>query len=303
MKKDPNAKAIRKEKWKTSRWAEILRFVIVGVVCTIIDFGIGYVLRFAFVNNLNAVDAQGNYLSTSGHYIATAICIAAGFIVSVIVNYFLSKGWVFQNVDKEKNYGKAKYFWIYVALSFGGFLLGIGLMVLGEFICNSAWDLRYPVNPFDGEIWSELFSAGGIAFWAYVIVFVIKTIIVLIYNYLTRKFIIFREPKNKKQEAKEEEVPVEEPVVTPAVVYNYTAETETYEVKKKDKIRTEVETVYCKPQFNWGRPISKSVAKRQVYASLEVFDPRKSSVGSTKRNKEIIVEEIQKADAAKTKRK
>lgn len=299
MKKDPNAKAARKEKWRTSHWAEVFRFIIVGVLCTVIDFAVGYVLRFAFVNNLNAVDGQGNYLSTSGHYIATAICIAAGFIVSVIVNYFLSKYWVFQNVERDKKTQRAKWFWIYVALAFGGFLLGIGLMVLGEFICNSAWDLRYPVNPFDDQIWGELFGAGGIAFWAYVIVFVIKTIIVLVYNYVTRKFIVFREPK---KQAKVEEAPVEEPIVNPAVVYNYTAETETFEVKKKDKVRTEVDIVYCKPQFNWGKPISKDVAKRQVYASLEVFDPRKTSVSSTKRNKEIIVEEIRKADAKKAKR-
>ena len=277
-----------------SRGHEILRFIIVGVICTIIDFAVSYLLRFAFANNLNAINDSGAYVHEVGHYIATAICVASGFIVSVIVNWFLSKGWVFQNVDKNKNYSKARYFWLYVLLSFCGFALGIGIMLLGEWIVSSAWNIQYPRNPFDENIWGNLFSRGGWPFWAYVIIFIIKTLLVLIFNYLTRKYIIFKEPKKQPSSIAEE-------ATHPAVIYDYDANAATTEVKKKEKAVTEVETVYCKPQFNWGRPISKASAKRQIYSSLEIYDPRKTSVGSTKRNKEIIVEEIQKADRERKK--
>ena len=273
-------------KWQTNHGAEILRFIIVGVICTIIDFAVSYFLRFAFTNNLSTTE--------TGAYIATAICVAAGFIVSVIVNFFLSKGWVFQNVDKD--YGKARYFWLYFGLSFLGLLLGIAIMAFGEWICDASFGFRYPLNPFADSIWGDLFAEGGAPFWAYVIIFIIKTLIVLIYNYLTRKFIIFKEPKAKKENVEE--------AINEAVIYNYTAETASYETtKKKEKVRTEIETVYCKPQFDWGKPINKAAAKRELYASLEIFDPRKTSVANTKRQKEIIVEEILKADAERKAKK
>ena len=180
---------------KKSRFYEILRFAVTGVVATIVDFAVSYVLRFAFKNNWNAVDSAGEFINPSLHYVATGICVTAGFLVSLVVNWFMSKLWVFQNVDKEKNYNKAKYVWGFIGLSVGGFALGTGLMVLGEYICGAAWGITYPSNPFDENIWGNLFKTGGLSFWAYFIMFALKTLIVLVYNYLTRKFFIFKEPK------------------------------------------------------------------------------------------------------------
>ncbi len=183
---------------KKSRLYEILRFAVTGIVATIVDFVVSYVLRFAFKNNWNATDSAGEFLNPNLHYVATAICVTAGFLVSLVVNWFMSKLWVFQNVDKEKNYNKAKYVWGFIGLSVGGFALGTGLMVLGEYICNVAWGISYPINPFDSNIWGNLFNKGGLSFWLYFIMFGLKTLIVLVYNYVTRKFIIFKEPKKEK---------------------------------------------------------------------------------------------------------
>ncbi len=183
---------------KKGRFYEILRFAVTGIVATIVDFAVSYVLRFAFKNNWNAVDASGQFINPTLHYVATGICVSAGFIVSLVVNWFMSKLWVFQNVDKEKNYNKAKYVWGFIGLSVGGFALGTGLMVLGEYICQAAWGVQYPSNPFDENIWGNLFNKGGLSFWLYVIMFGIKTVVVLVYNYVTRKFLIFKEPKETK---------------------------------------------------------------------------------------------------------
>ena len=58
--------------------------------------------------------------------------------------------------------------------------------------------------------WADLFNEGGMVFWAFVIIFCVKTLITMIYNYLTRKLIIFKSPKK----VVEEPAPVvEEPVV------------------------------------------------------------------------------------------
>lgn len=175
---------------KKSRLFEIIRFGVTGIVATIVDFAVSYLLRLAFVNSHST-------------YLATAVCVTAGFVVSLVVNWFMSKLWVFQNVDKEENFNQAKYVWSFIGLSVGGFILGTGLMVLGEYICGVAWGISYPANPFDENIWGNLFNEGGLSFWAYFIMFGLKTVIVLVYNYITRKLLIFKEPK--KVETKEGE--------------------------------------------------------------------------------------------------
>ena len=70
---------------------EIIRFLIVGGVATVFDFG---------AKTLVAYLLPTSGFSTFLHFTIPLIC---GFIVGVLVNYFLSIIWVFQNVEnKEK---------------------------------------------------------------------------------------------------------------------------------------------------------------------------------------------------------
>ena len=49
----------------------------------------------------------------------------------------------------------------------------------------------------------ELIKENGIAFlaqnifWAYFVSFVVKTLVGLVFNYFTRKYILYKEPKDK----------------------------------------------------------------------------------------------------------
>ena len=171
---------------KTNRGLEILRFLVTGIVCALLDFIVSYFVLAGLVKT----GMESGW--------ANALSIACGFIVGVIVNYLMSTFWVFQNVRDEKASKKPLFIVVFVLLSAGAMLLSIGTMQLCAYIYLNAWniDIITKADPIVGEIFSFTFW-GDIAFWAYFISFVIKTFVGLVWNYLTRKFILYREPKQE----------------------------------------------------------------------------------------------------------
>lgn len=87
------------------------------------------------------------------------LSVALGFIVSVIFNYILSIAWVF-NVDKEKD--KKKNFILFILLSIVGLILTEIIMYVG----------------------TDIFRIH------YLIVEIIATAIVMVFNFITRKMFL-----------------------------------------------------------------------------------------------------------------
>ena len=87
---------------------QLIKFGIVGVVATAIDFGVLMLLK-----EVAGVDVL--------------VASAAAFCVSVIANYVLSMLFVFKSGSKSKT----KEFVIFVSLSVGGLLLNQLVMWLG----------------------------------------------------------------------------------------------------------------------------------------------------------------------------
>ena len=91
---------------------QIIRFGLVGVVATVIDFGVLVLLK--------------EWLNVD-----VLVASAASFSVSVIANYILSMLFVFQSAQKNK----VKEFLIFVVLSVGGLLINQLVMWIGtEFL-------------------------------------------------------------------------------------------------------------------------------------------------------------------------
>lgn len=132
---------------------EIFRFSLVGLVAALCDYIVTTLVRFAFV-------------SLSHTWYATVVAVTCGFIVGVTINYVLSVFMVYKsnktNLSKTKK-GVA----LFVILSAVGLFIGyaIELVFYNEHVIK--------IEP-------------------YILVFLIRTIIVMIYNYLTRKFILFK---------------------------------------------------------------------------------------------------------------
>jgi len=141
---------------------EILRFIIVGVLATIVDYlGAQLILwicptgwTFLFITEID---------------LATTV----GFIFGVIFNYILSISFVFKNVEKASDSKSAKGFTKFVILGIIGLFIGIGIMRVFSIFWTEMED-----------IW-----------WQFLIAFVIKTGVTLVYNYISRKIFIFKAPK------------------------------------------------------------------------------------------------------------
>lgn len=84
--------------------AQFVRFCIIGLLCTCLNYGVFYLLCEA----------------TNIHYIVAS---AIGFISGTVVGYFLNKLWTF-GVKKKKHGYVFKYFLVYT------FSLVVGLVLL-----------------------------------------------------------------------------------------------------------------------------------------------------------------------------
>jgi putative flippase GtrA len=175
---------------KKGQLYEIFRFIIVGGVATIVDFLCEFVTLKLFENNLST---QGSW----GGYVSFAVATVVGFAISTIVNYVFSALWVFQNVDEKAKTKSQKSVWLFTGLSAIGLLLGVGLQELGVWICKASFGLDLSLD-ITKVSFATLFQEGGIAFWAFVIIFCIKTAVTMVYNYITRKKLVFKAPEQAK---------------------------------------------------------------------------------------------------------
>ncbi|OPZ37550.1 MAG: GtrA-like protein [Tenericutes bacterium ADurb.BinA155] len=184
---------MNKEQTKKNIWLEILRFIVVGGGATIIDFVCEWGILALIGNKMGETSAWPQ-----------VIAVTVGFLVSTIFNYLLSLVWVFQNVKDEKKAHSKSYMVYFVILSAIGLGIGIGLQALGQWICQANFSININEVKF-----SNIFSQAAGPFWAFVIVFVLKTCVTLVYNYLSRKLILFRAPKIDEAKENSDQQPSE----------------------------------------------------------------------------------------------
>lgn len=129
------------------------------------------IVRFALVGVIAAVfdfsTTYGTRMLLGGMKISdtieTVIAVTMGFIVGVIVNYLCSVHMVYK-ASKKSNAKTWHGVIFFVLLSAVGLGIGIGLEALFYDVLK----------------------------WTYVLVFIIRTLVVMVWNYLTRKLFIFK---------------------------------------------------------------------------------------------------------------
>ncbi len=177
----------------TNIWLELIRFVIIGGYATLLDMAVE-----GWITSVLSTKTAG-----AGHVAAffwMFLISVAGFILATPANWSLSSVWGFRNVDAEsektaKSYkGLLKFiFWSFLALVLGAFIQFIGYMTCIEW---SGWN----IDILGGFSFEKMFGNGGslLVFWAWLVVFVIRTIVTLTFNYLSRKLFIYKAPKEAK---------------------------------------------------------------------------------------------------------
>ena len=172
---------MEKEQKKISRKRELVRFIITGVACALLDFLVSY----ASLALLKKVGIVG--------FGATAISTTLGFIIGVVANYLLSTFWVFVNVTDKAKTKTAKFIIFFVLLSAVAWGLSVGTMELCSLVCLNAWGINIGMGT-EGMI-MELITFqfwGDEKFWAFFVSFCIRTIVGLVWNYFTRKYILYK---------------------------------------------------------------------------------------------------------------
>ena len=151
-------------------------------------------------------DALSDYLAAQlivlimpgvNQVVVTIVSTLVGFIVGVVVNYFISTYWVYQNVDKDVKTKSKRFITWFVILSLIAMLLSIGTMLLCDLVVTKAMQLDSIVEV---SIISLIKNYGisflsQVNFWTYFVSFVLKTLVGLVWNYFTRKYLLYKEPK------------------------------------------------------------------------------------------------------------
>ena len=167
---------------KYSNKKEILRFVVVGIIATIVDFVTKILITSAIGDSLSDVYKQ-------------LIGYTCGFTLGVIINYVLSTFWVFKNVDNKQKTKSVKSILLFIALSLIGFGIGLGIFYgLGyAFLAGGIDILNFSIFRFYEFITEP-------TFYLYTLVFGIQTLVVLFWNYISRKKLIYKAPKEEQKE-------------------------------------------------------------------------------------------------------
>lgn len=136
---------------------EIFRFAIVGLVAAVFDFLACYLVQFILF--------KGNQQT-----FVTIVATACGFIIGVVINYLMSTYMVYK--ASKSGFSKSlKGIVLFVVLSAVG--LAIGMLI-------------------QAFLYDYLFLKKEIKLFSYPVDFVIRTLVVMVYNYISRKLIIYR---------------------------------------------------------------------------------------------------------------
>ena len=166
---------------------ELIKFLITGVICAVADFLTTALFLMIF-----------QFLAENLAWLQSAIALLAGFIVGVILNYILSTFWVFKG-KQDKDVTKSKRFIIlFVIFSAIAFGLSFGTY----WLCKVIFENTAGVNITEVEISYILKFTfwGDKAFWLFATAFVLKTRVGLIWNYFSRKYILYKRKPEQVQE-------------------------------------------------------------------------------------------------------
>ena len=142
---------------KKSRTAEIIRFALTGGICFLVELGVLILLKGRFE-------------------IDTLIATPIAFLISVILNYLLCVAWVFRGAKNRGTGAKAGF----LITS----LIGLGLNEL----------LMFLFRLILGED-AVILTLGSRTINMYVLNKCLATLIVMIWNYFSKRAVLYRKAK------------------------------------------------------------------------------------------------------------
>ena len=168
---------------KENTW-ELIKFLITGVVCALVDG----LLVILFQRICSSLPGFAN----------RAISVFVGFIAGVTLNYILSTYWVFKGKQDSKVTKSTKFIVLFVIFSAIAFGLSYGTYELSQYIIFILTKLDItnvvPEYILQFKFW------GDALFWLFALAFVLKTLVGLVWNYFTRKYILYKRKEHTTTE-------------------------------------------------------------------------------------------------------
>ena len=152
---------------KQELFFEIIRFLIVGGIATLVDYLVTWLVKNFVVSGLDIITLK------------VFIYTACGFTAGLLTNWFLQK-YVYRYITNEQQRSKL-VFLKFVILS----LIGFGITWLGMFLSE----------PLHETVKFDFLFVKDIQFWFWFFK-ILLTIIVLIINYIGRKIFVFKQKEN-----------------------------------------------------------------------------------------------------------
>ena len=168
---------------KENLW-ELFKFLVTGVVCALADF---------LTTSLFLKICSG--LPTTAQ---SAISLLTGFLVGVTLNYILSTFWVFKGKQDRDVTKSKKFIILFVIFSAIAYGLSYGTYELYRVIIAKAASIN--INDADINYILQFTFWGDALFWLFFLAFFLKTLVGLIWNYFTRKFILYKRKVKPNQE-------------------------------------------------------------------------------------------------------
>ena len=175
------------ENKKNDNGRELIRFLITGVVCAAADF---------LTTSLFLMILKG--LAEHYAWLQSAIALLAGFIVGVISNYILSTYWVFRGKQDSAVTKSTRFIILFIILSAIAYGLSYGTYELCRLIFNAT--AQRNINEIGIDYILTFTFWDNLTFWLYCVAFVLKTLVGLVWNYFTRKYILYKRKVKPEEE-------------------------------------------------------------------------------------------------------
>lgn len=161
---------------KDSNGKELIRFLITGLVCALADF---------LTTSLFLM-----ILRKTPDVVKSSVSLLAGFIVGVILNYILSTYWVFKGKQDSKVTKSASFIVLFVIFSAIAYGLSLGTWELCRIIFINA--AQRNINDIGIDYILKFTFWNNLTFWLFFVSFFLKTLVGLVWNYFTRKYILYK---------------------------------------------------------------------------------------------------------------
>ncbi len=191
---------------KYPRFAEIIRFLIVGLIATAVDMLIMSVIMYLPNRSLYPSYLSVFKLKGVAPIWLTVLATGVGFIVGLVINYVMSLWFVYTGNNKNAKTKKGAILFAFLSS------IGLAIQTFGMWLCCEVFNINE---------------------W---VIKVILVIVVLMFNYITRKIFIFNNKQNSKEIKKElEENNLEKLVDNAIELKKYDADAKTTNKTKSAK--------------------------------------------------------------------